>query len=391
MRARERLGKATARSLRTRPRTASAPRHAKSARPRTTTKHDDISWMLHAGTNAHAARAQPPRRREPVALCGPVHRHRLTSAESERLKPARGYRRTETTTEASPLFEPCSISRSTGDPRDGDNYRLPWRPRDRDDCVACAGAVATGRRGRAAVRACVTVCVCVCVCVCVVCICVHNINTQRPIADVFFKHRPAGGSAITVTCGETGRGLDTHIYLLYHVNDIRGVAPLCCGSHPPCHVGSCVRCQVKGLTRLNRTILPSAVTALAPGDPLRGAYEKEFAADPDLSGLATLGRPRTRTRRGAIASGNRCETGAGTEHNEAFKRVSVFMQVLPYFDVTKHTVYDLAHTIANVVKLLFAIICNKKDSSSARYTPNVRREETEIRGRFEYQRRYKLL
>jgi hypothetical protein len=57
--------------------------------------------------------------------------------------------------------------------------------------------------------------------------------------------------------------------------------------------------------------------------------------------------------------------------------------VLDYFDVTKHTVYDLAHTFANVIKLFFSIIANQKDSSSAKFTPSVRKEEQE-RGRLRY-------
>ena len=59
------------------------------------------------------------------------------------------------------------------------------------------------------------------------------------------------------------------------------------------------------------------------------------------------------------------------------------MEVLDYFDVTKHTIYDLAHTFANVIKLFFAIIANRKDASSAKFTPAVRKEEQE-RGRFAY-------
>ena len=92
----------------------------------------------------------------------------------------------------------------------------------------------------------------------------------RPVAELFALHRPGAGRPITVTCATTGRTLAAYLYLAYHVNDIRGVSPLVCGSAPPAHCGSCVRCEVRGIRRLVRTVLPSAVTALRQNDELRG-------------------------------------------------------------------------------------------------------------------------
>ena len=64
--------------------------------------------------------------------------------------------------------------------------------------------------------------------------------------------------------------------------------------------------------------------------------------------LAELTRCRKRKHASIIASGERALAGA-VEQDEAFKGVSEFNRIW-YHDIAKHTIYDLAHALANQVK-----------------------------------------
>lgn len=195
------------------------------------------------------------------------------------------------------------------------------------------------------------------------------------------KHRP-GGEPITVRHPRTGVEHRLFLHLVYHVNDIRGVPGVVCGRHPPCYVGSCVKCEVAGIRRLNRTILPSAVMALPPADPLRQRFKREFRYDAEVAGLADAGPPRKRTRQRIVAAGRRVLSGESDPSDEPFYAVPCFIRKIDYFGRPEHTVYDLAHTIANFVKLLISVLTNKAGKKKAKFTPSVRSEERNTRRRF---------
>ena len=162
----------------------------------------------------------------------------------------------------------------------------------------------------------------------------------RPIAESFAEHRPDGGTPFEVTCTETGRRLYVHVYLAWHVNDIRGVPSVTCSAHPPCYVGNCTLCKVKGVRRLNRIIVPGAVCYLPPTDALRKEYAQEFKNDQDLRALASSVRPLKRQKAEVAASAGRIARRQSNKADEAFYNVPVFQELLPYFDVTKCTIYD---------------------------------------------------
>ena len=84
------------------------------------------------------------------------------------------------------------------------------------------------------------------------------------------------------------------------------------------------------------------------GHPLRAEYAEEFKEYEPLAMLASLPRCRKRTHASILASGRRVLNGA-EEKNEAFKGVAEFSR-LWYHDIAKHTIYDLAHALANMVK-----------------------------------------
>lgn len=175
----------------------------------------------------------------------------------------------------------------------------------------------------------------------------------RPIAEQLRKHRP-GGVPIRVRHPTTGAMIHLFLMLAYTVNDIRGVPGCTGGSHAPSIEGSCVVCNVRGLRRQNRTIVPSSVRALGKNHVLRAAWLKEFANDSVLKEQAKQSRPRFRTKVEALESGARvmAKPSKSTKKEEAFHSVSVFSELLEYHDVVKHSKTDLAHEVGNVVKLV---------------------------------------
>ena len=151
-----------------------------------------------------------------------------------------------------------------------------------------------------------------------------------------------------------------HLYvqLSYLVNDIRG-GPACTGgSHAPCLEGSCVACKVRGLHRQNRTIVPASVGALPKNSVLRREWSSEYRKDDTLSQYANMARPAKRTKVEALASARRVMRKETNKKDEAFSRVSVFSEMLPYHDVTKHNKIDLAHSAANAIKLITEQVTN---------------------------------
>ena len=164
---------------------------------------------------------------------------------------------------------------------------------------------------------------------------------MRPIVDMFIDVGPGGAGA---------RVGDKVIYLAlaWILNDSRGVPSCCSGKQAPAFCGSCVLCVVQGQQHHTTTILPGAVRLLPLNHPLRTLYAKEFEAYEPLAMLATLPRCKKRTHSQIVDSGRRVLNGAPVKE-EAFKGVSEFTRIW-YHDIAKHTTYDLAHALANMVK-----------------------------------------
>ena len=171
---------------------------------------------------------------------------------------------------------------------------------------------------------------------------VKNYNAMmRPIVDMFVDLAPRGS-------GVTLQEKVVHVALAWILNDTRGVPDCCCGKQAPAFVGSCVRCVIQGQRHHTATTLPGAVRQLPARHPLRAKYAQEFQTYEPIAMLAELQPCRKRLHRSIVASGQRVLDGA-TEQEEAFKGISEFVR-LWYHDVGKHTIYDLAHALANMVK-----------------------------------------
>lgn len=172
----------------------------------------------------------------------------------------------------------------------------------------------------------------------------------KPLVDMYASLRP-GGSGVRVWDAHQRRVRTIYVVLAWIVNDIRGVPNTGCGSHPPCYVGSCMLCTVRGVRVHAKTaiILPGTVTHLSSDDSRRQCYAEEFRSVPAMVALSTQGRPRKRTRIGCIRSGERAARD-GDYVREAFKDVDEFTKQLEYHNKAEQTVYDLAHEIANNIK-----------------------------------------
>jgi hypothetical protein len=170
---------------------------------------------------------------------------------------------------------------------------------------------------------------------------IKNYNAMmRPIVDMFVDLEPRG----------RGIAVDDkviHVALAWILNDTRGVPSCCNGKQAPCLCGSCVKCYVQGQSHHTSVVLPGAVRTLPIPHDLRDKYAEEFAAYEPLAVLATLPRSGKRTHKGIIKSGERVLAGAD-QKTEAFKGVTEFAR-LWYHNIAKHTIYDLAHALANMV------------------------------------------
>lgn len=177
--------------------------------------------------------------------------------------------------------------------------------------------------------------------------------------------------------------MHVYVHLAYTVNDLRGV-PGCTGGHyAPCIVGSCVVCKVRGLYRHHRTILPASVRLLPRHSELRHEWADEFNRDIALKSYATMSKPGRRTKAEALVSGRRVLQKEADKKDEAFMSVSVFSDVLDYHDVTQNSKTDLAHTIANAIKLLVGQVTNNAGGKSA-FSAKYKKTETEQWMRFGY-------
>ena len=217
-------------------------------------------------------------------------------------------------------------------------------------------------------------------------------SVLRPIAADFARHMQKGGTPIITRHPRTNMLLHLFVHLTYTLNDVRGVPTVTCNHHAPCYIGSCVFCKVRGIRRHDRTVLPAAVRGATDVD-LRKRYQHEFRHDETLSVLADENRPHKRRKSDAINAGRRAQgpfaSKAAAKRGtaaEAFTNVSVFSELLPYHDVTKHNFYDLAHTFANYMKACCALMANrtKKEGSKVQFGPKQRTYEMETLKRFHY-------
>ncbi len=144
---------------------------------------------------------------------------------------------------------------------------------------------------------------------------------------------------------------------------------------------------MRGIYRHGRTILPSAVRLLPKKHGLRNTYASEFKEDTVLSSYGPLGRPGKRTRSEAIESATRAlkkPKNKGVAKEESFLSISTFTKRLSYHDVTKHCMIDIAHTIANMVKLLLGTVTNIAAKKGSRFAKKHRTFEVEDLKRFLY-------
>ena len=108
-----------------------------------------------------------------------------------------------------------------------------------------------------------------------------------------------------------------------------------------------------------------------------------------LSSYGPLRMPAKRTRKEAIESATRVlkkPKNKAVAKEEPFHSISSFTKRLPYHDVTKHCMIDIAHTIANMVKLLLGTVTNlnAKAGSSSRFAEKHRTFEVDDLKRFAY-------
>jgi hypothetical protein len=206
----------------------------------------------------------------------------------------------------------------------------------------------------------------------------------RPVALQLHRHRPDGGRPIRVQHPRTGKIMHLYVHLAYTVNDLRGVPGCTGGCYAPCIEGSCVVCKVRGVYRQNRTIIPASVRALPRNSDLRRQWKFEFRKDTTLMHYADMLKPGRRLKMEALASAGRVVRKETLKKDEAFASVSVFSELLPYHDVTKHSKTDLAHTIANAVKLLFEHVTNSAAGGKAKFADRYKTFEVDQLKRFEY-------
>ena len=208
----------------------------------------------------------------------------------------------------------------------------------------------------------------------------------QPVVEMFAEHAP-GAEPIDVFDAHLGERRNKWLVMAQNNNDIRGVPAATCGKAPPSLEGSCNNCEQKGVSHRRTTVLPGVVRALPEGkdainDALRKEYEAVFAADADMAAFAGEGRPKKRTKASAVASGNRVRQGEAPEKDEAFKDVDLHTTMLWYHNKIKHTLYDLAHQLANVLKHILKFLKDKQKHDKKVFTPEARAYEVETLGRF---------
>ena len=205
----------------------------------------------------------------------------------------------------------------------------------------------------------------------------------RPVVLQLHKHRPGGGRPIRIYHPRTGRLLHLYVHMAYTLNDLRGVPGCTGGSYAPCYEGSCVACKVRGVYRHHRIVLPASVRLLPRTSKLREDWKLEFYRDATMKSFASMLKPARRTKEEALASAGRVMRKESTKKVESFANVSIFSEILEYHDVTTHSKVDLAHTLANALKMLLEQVTNTS-GGKARFAVKYKNMEMEQLMRFDY-------
>jgi hypothetical protein len=215
-----------------------------------------------------------------------------------------------------------------------------------------------------------------------------------PIANMFAQHQP-GNVPVEVT-DRNGATANAWYYLAVTVTDIRGCPAVSCGSSPPCYVGGCNACEIKGTKPLEKgaVIMPGAVRAVKRttknGQRLRLSYSHEFKNIPSMKEYHMLGWPKKRKHEDAVKEGQTEEERVGNKvyaksslskarKNLAFHGVDAFSKVLRYWDKIRCVVYDQAHEHANVIKQIINLIQDKQKKGKCLFNATVRQQEAKLR------------
>ena len=174
-------------------------------------------------------------------------------------------------------------------------------------------------------------------------------NMLLPVVQQFARHGP-GQEPVVVRHPNTGLDLKVFVVHAYNMNDIRGVPLATCGGHPPRLVGSCNRCHVAGQHHHKTTVIPGAVCHLPHSHQLRLVYAAEFSDYPALELLAQAAKPKQRNKQEAIDAGNRVLTGESRAKDEPYTDVDLYTTHLWYHNKIQHTLYDVAHEVANTIQ-----------------------------------------
>ena len=216
---------------------------------------------------------------------------------------------------------------------------------------------------------------------------------MSPIADTFALHQP-GGTAIPVSIKT--RREEAWLMLVNAISDIRGIPVFTGGSHPPCKVGSCNNCKVRGFRASNRTVLAGAVRGLGvcvDDELLRTAYGNEFWYLTELNKYSEDFWPKTRKPIAIVEEGEARHEASIQQIVEqkakqtiskrrakfAYHTRDPFSSKLPYWNVHEQTTYDSAHEHSNLVKQIFGFMLNNGKKSKSTFPPGMRLEEARIR------------
>ena len=154
---------------------------------------------------------------------------------------------------------------------------------------------------------------------------------------------------------------------------------------PPCLVGGCYGCDVQGLYKSKRTLIPGACRALPAAHGIRRKYAAAFGMSDETTAwkeLATLTRPKKRTKAAALANGRAFLRGEICQKEASFLGVDVFSEMLAYHDKTRHNHSDTAHQYANAIKQTVTYLLGRKGEDKKLFNTAMRVLETEVLLRF---------
>lgn len=122
-------------------------------------------------------------------------------------------------------------------------------------------------------------------------------------------------------------------------------------------------------------------------DALRHMYKTEFEANEQMVAWVTgdanhRARPRKRTKTQAIADGNAVLNRDASRADSAFYDVDLHTQMLWYHNKILHSLYDLAHEFANIIKQSFNFMKNTNKKGKVKFSATQRELEVQRMRRF---------